>query len=212
VGNPHVQGYVRAPGDQLDATTPYRGIITPPPLPAPPPLDPTEALLDSPVGRVVEGHAGDLCSLLGIVGAGVLVLNHRGARLPSRELLGERIVTGSMAAAGVDTLIQARNVLKDGGEGAERRGNEKSTWGTVAYAATGLIPAASLKAVRGLHRHPEAREVAALGLLGVNTAVLGYEAVSRAPKMARGEEDASGYGSFLASLGGFVVARRFMGR
>jgi hypothetical protein len=186
--------------------------VTPPPLPAPPPLDPTERLLDSPVGRVVEGHAGDLCSLLGIVGAATLVLNHRGARAPMTEIVGERVVLGSMAAGGVDTLIQARNTVQDGGAGAQERGNAESNWGTVAYAATGLLPAASIRALRGLHRHPNAREVASLAALGVNAAMLGYETITRVPKMVRGEEDASGYGSFLASLGGFVVARRFATR
>jgi hypothetical protein len=202
----------RPRGTDLDATTPYRGIITPPPLPAPPPLDPTEAWLDSPVGRVVEGRAGDVCSLLGIVGAAALVINHRGVPTARMEKLGERIVMGSMAAAGVDATIQARNVIKDGGEGAERRGNAKSTWGTVAYAATGLLPAASLRALRGLHRAPSTHEILGLGALGVNAAMLGYETIHRVPRIVRGEEDASGYGSFLASLGGFVVARRFATR
>ncbi|MCW2920853.1 MAG: hypothetical protein JWL76_727 [Thermoleophilia bacterium] len=202
----------RPRGTTLDATTPYRGIITPPPPPAPPPLDPTEGWLDSPVGRVVEARAGDVCSLLGIAGAAVLVLNHRGLKSPRFEMVGERIVMGSMAAAGVDALIQARNVIKDDGEGAKRRGNPKSSWGTVAYAATGLIPAASLRSLRGLHRAPSTHEIFGLGALGVNAAMLGYETVHRVPKMVRGEEDASGYGSFLASLGGFVAARRSMGR
>ncbi len=206
---------MRAPlsGDQLDALTPYRGgIITPPPLPAPPPLDPTEGLLNSPVGRVVEGRAGDAASLLAIIGAATLVINHRGPGAPMAEFVGERIVLGSMGAAGVDALIQARNTLKDDGAGAEERGNARSSWGTVAYAATGLLPAASLKALRGLHRSPSTHEVLGLGALGVNAAMLGYETVTRTPKMARGEEDASGYGSFLASIGGFVVARRVMSR
>ena len=144
------------------------------------------------------------------MGAAALVINHRGPKNLTAEFVGERIVMGSMAAGGLDTAIQARNVLKDDGEGAKERGNPQSTWGTVAYAATGLIPAASLRAVRGLHRHPAKQEIAALSLLGVNAAVLGYETVTRAPKMVTGEENASGYGSFLASLGGFVVAHRFV--
>ena len=199
-------------GDHLDALTPYRGIVTPPPLPAPPPLDPTEALLETPLGRIAEGHAGDLCSLLGIVGAATLLLNHRGGRSAGVEWLGERIVAGSVGAGALDTAIQARNVLKDDGAGAERRGHDRSSWGTVAYAATGLIPAASLKALRGLHRHPSPNEVAALSVLAVNGAMVGYETVTRAPKALQGQEDASGYGSWLASMGGFVVAKRFVTR
>lgn len=195
----------------MHALTPYHGgIVTPPSLPAPPPLDPTEALLDSPAGRVVEGRAGDAASLLAIIGAATLVINHRGPRAPMAEFVGERIVLGSMGAAGLDALIQARNTLVDDGAGAEARGNARSDWGTVAYAATGLLPAASLTALRGLHRSPSVNEVIALTALGVNGAMLGYETVTRVPKMAQGEEDASGYGSLLASLGGFVVARRFL--
>jgi len=198
-------------GNRLDRISPYRGIITPPAVPQPA-LDPTEALLDSPVGRVVEGHAGDVCSALGIIGALALVVNHRGARIPSLERIGDRIVMGSMAAAGVDTLIQARNTMVDGGDGSERRGNQRSSWKSVAYAATGLIPGSSLRAIKGLHSHPSAREVVALGGLGVNATVLGYEVLTRGPKIARGEENISGYGSLLASAGGFVVARKLMMR
>ena len=164
------------------------------------------------MGRVVEGRAGDAASVLAILGAATLVINHRGARNPMTELVGERIVLASMGAAGVDTLIQARNTLTDGGAGAEERGNAKSSWGTVAYAATGLLPAASLRALRGLHRSPTTQEVIGLGALGVNAAMLSYETVTRAPKIAQGEEDASGYASYLASVGGFVVAQRFIAR
>lgn len=140
------------------------------------------------------------------------MINHRGARVPVTEIVGERIVLASMGSAGVDTLIQARNTIKDGGEGATERGNARSSWGTVAYAATGMLPAASLRSLRGLHRTPSTHEVIGLGALGVNTAMLGYETMTRVPKMVQGEEDPSGYGSFLASLGGFVVARRLISR
>lgn len=202
------RGRIAAPGGpMLDQISPSRGLVPPQPAAASPGL--SEQLLNSPIGRVVEGHAGDLCSLLGIVGAAVIFVNHRGAKAPNIERLGVRTVMGSMAAAGVDAGIQARNVLVDDGAGAEQRGNTRSSWGSVAYAATGLIPAASLRALRGLHRHPSVHEVVALGALGVNGGVLGYELVTRTPAILRGDENASGYGSLLASLGGFVVARRF---
>lgn len=184
-------------------------LIAPPPLPAAPAIDPSGGLLDSKAGTFVEGNVGDLCSLLGIVGAGVIAINQRSA---GREILGMRIVMGSMLAGATDTLIQARNVVRDDGAGAKKRGNERSTWGTVAYAATGVVPAVSVAAIRGLHRHPNRREVAALGLLALNTAVLGYELVTRLPKIARGDEDLSGYGSLAASFGGFVVARHLLRR
>jgi hypothetical protein len=146
---------------------------------------------------VVEERSGDVASALAIVGAAVFAVNHRPAfRSPAAEQFATRLIYGSMAAAATDTAIQgARGDL-----------------GATAYAATGLLPAVSLGALRGLHRHPSAHEVASLAALGVNAGVLGYELVTRSPDIVRGREDASGYGSLLASLGGFVVARRFASR
>ena len=173
-------------------------------------IDPTESLLATRAGTTVEARAGDLCSLLGIVGAATLVINHRAIHLPAMEHAGGRLVLGSMAAAAVDTLIQSRNVAVDRGDGSEARGNPKSHPGTIAYAATGLVPAASLAAYVGLHRHPSHAQLAGAALLALNGAILGYELVSRGPDIVRGEENLSGYGSLLASLGGFVVAQRML--
>jgi drug/metabolite transporter (DMT)-like permease len=157
--------------------------------------------LDSPTGQLVEAQAGNVCSLLGIVGAATIVANHRLGAVPKYERLGSAIIAGSMAAAAVDTFIQGRNVAM---------GTDGSSAGTIAYAATGLIPAASLAALQGFHRHPSKQEVVALAALAVNGAVLGYELATRGPDMARGREDLAGYGSALASLGGFVVAHRYL--
>ena len=188
----------------VTSTGPY----IPPPLPRQDvDVDPTERWLDSPTGRVVEARAGDLCSLLGIVGAGIIAINRRS---PEVEKLGEQIVMGSMGASAVDAAIQGRNVIKDGGKGAEERGNPRSTIGTTAYAATGLIPAASLAAIRGLHPHPTRGEIAGLAMLAANGGMLGYELVPRGPKILKGEEDISGYGSLLAAGGGFVVAQHLV--
>jgi hypothetical protein len=177
--------------------------ITPPP-PRAEPLDPTERWLDTRPGTVLEQRAGDACSLLGIVGAATIAINRRS---PAVEELGEKIVMGSMAASGVDTAIQGRDVLKDDGRGAERRGGQRSTWGTVAYAATGLIPAASIAALGGLHSHPSSHELAGLAIFAANGGMLGYEVAHRGPKILQGKEDVSGYGSLLAAGGGFVVAQ-----
>lgn len=198
----------------MDIGTAYGGLVTPPPLPAPPPLDPTAALLDTPVGRLVEGHSGDAASALGVLGATLLVVNHRGASMRSAalEAMAGRIVTGAIASAAVDTAIQSRNLLLDGPGDAEARGAEPSTLGTIAYAATGVIPAASMRALRGAHLHASRSEVVALTALGANAGVLGYEVVTRVPRMLQGEEDLSGYGSFVAAAGGFVVARKLTGR
>lgn len=191
----------------MQPTTITDGLVTPPPLPLPPPVDPTEALLDAPAGRLLESRVGDVCSLLGIVGAATIAISRRS---PAIEHVGVRIVSGSMVAGGADTAIQARNVVVDAGAGAERRGNERSDAGSIAYAATGMIPAASIAALRGLAPHAPQRDVLGMALLAVNTAVLGYELVTRTPGIMRGQEDLSGYGSLLASLGGFVVARHLV--
>jgi hypothetical protein len=193
----------------MTTVLPHTALVTPPGQPAAPPIDPTEALLDSDVGTLAEGHAGDLCSILGIVGAATIAINRRN---PTVEIMGERIVTGSMYAGGLDTAIQIRDELVDGGKGAEERGNPKSSIGTIAYAATGLIPAVSIAALAGLHRHPSRQEMLGLGLLGLNGAVFGYELVHRVPRIAKGEENLSGYGSLLAAGGGFVVAQHIIRR
>lgn len=164
-------------------------------------------VLDTDAGRLVESRAGDVCSLLGILGAATLVVNHRVSHVAGVERVGDVLMTGSMVAAGIDTAIQGRNLIV-GDE--DRRGAKESTLGTMAYAATGLIPPVALGALAGLHRHPARSELVGLGLLGLNGAVLGYEVAHRAPRIARGEEDLSGYGSLLASLGGFVVAHKML--
>ncbi len=171
--------------------------------------NPIDRALDTRAGRAVEGHIGDVCSVLGIVGAAALVINHRTSQLPIVERIGDAVVTGSLAASGVDTAIQAYDTIQgpDGGEVA--RGNAKADWGTVAYAATGMIPAASLRALEGLHANPTRGELVALGALAVNGGMLGYEVLRRGKDIVHGKEDASGYGSLFAATGGFVVARSF---
>lgn len=183
--------------------------LTPPSLAHLRVSDPTERALDTDIGTTIEKRVGDLCSLLGIIGAATIAINRRN---PDIERLGEVIVTGSMLAGGVDTAIQGRNLLVDGGKGAQERGNTRSSIGSVAYAATGLIPAASIAALGGLHAQPSRREIAGLALLAVNGGVMGYELARRLPRIARGEEDLSGYGSLLASAGGFVVAQHLVRR
>ena len=164
---------------------------------------PVEQALETDTGTMVEGIAGDTCSALGIIGAATLLAARK---LPHLDVAGEQLVHSSMAAAAVDTTIQTYDALVDGGAAAQRRGNDRADLGTIAYAATGLIPGASLRAIDGLHPHPSKQELAGLASLAVNSGVLGYEALTRIPKIRAGTEDASGYGSLLAAAGGFVVA------
>lgn len=185
----------------MESTNMPRASAAPSPVVTVSPPNALGHALDSSAGNVVEAQSGNVCSVLGIVGAATIVANHRLGALPKYERIGSAIIAGSMAAAAVDTLIQGRNVAMGEGE---------SSAGSIAYAATGLIPAASLAALHGFHRHPSKREVVALAALAVNGAVLGYELITRGPDMVRGREDLSGYGSALASVGGFVVAHRYL--
>jgi drug/metabolite transporter (DMT)-like permease len=185
----------------MESTNMPRAIAAPSPVVTVSPPNAFDEALQAPAGQLVETRSGDVCSLLGIVGAATIAANHRLGALPKVERLGNALVLGSMAAAAVDTFIQSRNLARGEGESAA---------GTIAYAATGLIPAASLAALHGFHRHPSKREVVALAALAVNGAVLGYELITRGPDMVRGRENLSGYGSALASVGGFVVAHRYL--
>lgn len=186
-----------------------RGLYTPPPLPAVPSVDPTKALLATAPGKFVEAHVGDLCSALGIIGAATMVVNHRFGKNPIAERVAERLVLGSMGAGGVDTAIQGRNLIADD---EKSRGAKESSPGSMLYAATGMIPGASIGALRSMRHHPSRNEMAKVGLVSVNAGVLGYELVHRGPRIASGEENASGYGSLAASAGGFVVAQRLLMR
>lgn len=152
---------------------------------------------------LVERYAGDAVSVLGIAGAGVLLASRRA---PRATAVGEALVKGSVEAAIVDTAIQTHNVLSDGGDGAVERGNPRSDLGTIAYAATGLIPAASLTALSSLRGRPGPRDLARVAALAANAAVMGYEVSTRGSDMAAGTENASGYASFVAAMGGFVVS------
>lgn len=164
-----------------------------------------DAALETDAGALLEQRAGDACSALGVLGAAALVVNHRFVRAPKLEQIGTSIVGGSVASAAVDATIQTHNLFDTDEE--QRTGSE-STVGSTVYAATGLIPGASLGVLAQLRRMPSSSEAAGLGLVAVNSAMLGYELVHRVPRIANGEEDASGAGSLLASLGGFVVAQR----
>lgn len=164
-------------------------------------MEATRGDITARTGQLLDAHSGDACSAFGIAGAATLVANHRAIHLPAMEHTGGRLVLASMAAAGVDTAIQSGEVLTGRGEG---------TPGTVAYAATGLIPATSIAAYAGIDKKAPLRAKAGAGLLALNGAVLGYELLTRGPRILSGDENLSGYGSLAASLGGFVVTHRMV--
>lgn len=186
-----------------------RSLVQAPALPTPPSIDPTEDLLDTSAGTFLEAQSGEINDVIGIIGTATMILNRRN---PGIERIGAGIVAASTAAGGLNTAIQTRNVIADGGSGAEERGNQRSDAGTIASAATALIPGASFTAISGMGRRPAPRDIATLGLLALNSGVLGYQLIKDGPKIVRGEEDASGYGSILASAGGFVVASHMIRR
>lgn len=154
----------------------------------------------------IERNAGDLCSALGVLGAGLILASHKRGAV---EQVGQYLAVSSMGAAVVDASLQTHNVFANNNDEA-KRGNKKSNWRTVAYAATGIIPAASLGMINELNHIPNFRQAAKVGILGLNAVVLGYELIHRTPKIIEGKENLSGYGSLLASVGGFVVARHAM--
>jgi hypothetical protein len=196
------------------------------PMPPRPHASGVEDVLNTRAGSFVERHAGDACSLLGIVGAAGIVASWTLTRRePMAERIASRFVLASMGAAALDTAIQSYNHFHDDGRSAAARGNHRSDWGTIGYAATGLIPAATYKALRAIGHKPTFRDVTRLSVLALAAGVMGYELIRRGPGIARdlshstsaavqdGEfdgpshESLSGYGSFAAAIGGFVVAR-----
>lgn len=164
-----------------------------------------------PVSEFLERNSGDACSALSVVGAIGLVASRR---RPQFERPSEAIILASMGAAVLDASYQSINVA----QGDEKRGaqtlrggaeeNRQSNIGTIAYAATGVLPAASIHALDSLRHRPSKRELAQLAFFAVNSGLMGYEIMHRAPKMVDGKETASGYGSFAAAMGAFVVAGR----
>jgi hypothetical protein len=164
---------------------------------------------ESGPGRVLESHAGDVCSALGVAGAAMLFASHRTPRLAHLEQYGQYSVMGSISWGGIDTAIQGSNYLHDRGASSAERGRESNP-GSIAYAATGLIPAVALRpALRNvamLGANPGRASAAKIAVLGLNAGVLGYETITRTPRILAGEENLSGYGSFAAAGGGFIVA------
>jgi hypothetical protein len=164
----------------------------------------TTRALDTEPGMFAEAHAGDACSALGILGAATILASWPfGKSEPRIERWGRMLVLGSMGAALVDTAIQGHNMV----EGQGKRSKHAVGLGPTAYAATGLIPAASLMAVRSVRHRMSLSGAARVGVLGLATGVMGYELTHRSPRIASGEESWSGYGSFVAAAAGFVVAR-----
>jgi hypothetical protein len=163
-----------------------------------------EGFLAHPVGGFLEKRSGDLCSLMGIAGAAMILVSRK---LPFLEQPGQYSVLGSMGAAAVDTTIQIYNDKHDGGAAAEKRGATNSNLGSVLYAATGLLPGASLKTLGAIRHVPDLRTAGNITALGLNGVVTGYEFLHRIPRMIDGDENLMGYASFAAAFGGFVVAR-----
>ncbi len=143
------------------------------------------------LGGVIDRRAGDVSSVLGIAGAGASLL-------PSVPVAATKgILVASIAAGAVDTAIQGVGALA---------GDDEKTLGTTAYAATGLLPSASLLWVldlkSGIHSGSEAMHVAALA---ANVGLVAYEAATRTDDVVGGNEDTSGYLAIGAAVGGLVM-------
>ena len=147
----------------------------------------------SSVGDVIRDRAGDASSVLSIAGAAALLIPH-----PNREeaKIARVLVASSLAAGGVDTAIQGTRAIK---------GSDGSDIGTTAYAATGLLPSASVGSLAYAKQLHNAHGRVALATLGANLGLIGYEMVHRIPRMKDGKEDTSGYLSFAAAFSGIAV-------
>lgn len=153
---------------------------------------------DDEVARLAHGYrtvgdvAGDASSVLSIAGAGLLFARPKG------DPVAHGVIVASMAAGAVDTAAQVQRWAA---------GEPDANLGSTVYAATGLIPGASLIALRALKHVPSRGEVAELAAVGANLSLIGYE-MHRVPKLASGDEDASGALSFAAAFSGVAVRMR----
>ena len=135
-------------------------------------------------------RAGDASSVLSIVGAAALFLPHEGGPM------ARNLIVASLAAGGLDTAIQGSRMVS---------GHRDATIGSTLYAATGLLPAASIFTLGALVHRPNAHEAYMLATLGANLALIGYELGHRLPRMERRTENVSGYLSFAAAFSGVIV-------
>lgn len=143
--------------------------------------------------RLIGDTAGDASSVMSLAGAGLLVAR------PIGDRTAHGVVIASFAAGGIDTAVQIQRWAA---------GEKDANFGTTVYAATGLLPGASLIALKSLKHIPAKGEIAELATVGANLALIGYETVHRVPRMVDGTEDTSGYLSFAAGFSGIVVRMR----
>lgn len=142
--------------------------------------------------RIARDSAGDHSSVLSIAGAGALFL-------PRAHGIAGPIIGASIVAGALDTAIQ-------GGRWAT--GRPDSDAGSTLYAATGLLPAASLYwADRAVHPHG-VRDGVRLALLAGNLGLVGFEAIFRGHRIEDGTESVAGYLALGAALSGLVTRVR----
>lgn len=150
--------------------------------------------------RTVREQAGNASSLLSMAGATAMLSP---GKVPGTKAL----VWASIAAGAVDTAIQGYRWLK---------GEKDSNFGTTLYAATGLLPAASLMWLRGVNVKPLVQigvhmnpsDTYHLAALAANGGLIGYELIHRTPRIAQGEETPGGYMALGAALTGVMLPLR----
>lgn len=141
----------------------------------------------------VRRDAGDWSSMLGIAGGAAMMVTRPGNAFTAQ------LVGASMLVGAADTAVQASRWLS---------GREDADFGSTVYAATGLLPGVSLVTVGLLKGGIARNEVARLGLLGANLAVIGYEVAHRGRRIVDRTEDASGELAFGAALSGVAMSLR----
>lgn len=138
----------------------------------------------------VEEHAGDVSSALAIGGT---IASFASPLLR----FAAPLLSGSIVAGAVDTAHQAWNTL-DG----NRHG---SNWGTAAYAATGVMPASNLAALKGIRTVKGLASHAADALwLGSNVGFVGLESAWKMPSMLENKADTSDWLAYGAAITGLM--------
>jgi hypothetical protein len=114
--------------------------------------------------------------------------------------LAPALLGGSIAAGAMDTAIQAYNVY----DGHRHGSNIK----TVAYAATGIMPASNLVALKGMRSLTGfARHASDAVWLGGNVGFVGLETAWKGPSLVSGNADVSDWLAYGAAVTGLMKHR-----
>lgn len=121
---------------------------------------------------LAERYSGAMSSALGIGGLALTFV-------PGLAPVGTAVIGASVAAGAVDTAVQGWNLAHGG--------RNDSTIGSTLYAATGMLPAASVHKLRNLAALPRVTRLTHPALLAANVGLAAGEVIVRVPRMLSGE-------------------------